>query len=236
MDSGSSAQASSLAARAVDRDPRARSCGHRRLLRHHPDRTGRDHRGGSRGRPRRWAPPRKRSRRTGLGTRQSRCPSPAPPRPSAAPIWARGSMRMRSRQAALETHPMWQVGGWFPSPERVAPDVDAAESEAALANAFAADWVDPVDAVVAFDPATGSYVVAPRGAGSRPRPRRDRAGLRSSAARLLRSSPRPSTASSSRSRRAITTDAATARVEQLQRHGRVGRLLHRRGAHRSDRR
>lgn len=64
-------------------------------------------------------------------------------------------------QAALEAHPLWQVGGWFPNPDRVAPSLDPAASEATLADAFATDWVDPVDATVAFDPATASFVVTP---------------------------------------------------------------------------
>lgn len=116
-------------------------------------------------------------------------------------------------QAALETHPMWQVGGWFPSPDRIAPEVDSAESQAAIANAFAADWVEPVDAVVAFDAATGSYVVTPAVPGRG----LDHAAIEQAyEARLLDPSlPQAFDGELVALEADITTDAATSRVEQL---------------------
>lgn len=116
-------------------------------------------------------------------------------------------------QAAIETNPLWQVGGWFPNPDRAAPTLDSSASEAALADAFATDWVDPVDAVVTFDAATGSYVVTPAVLGR---------GLdhttieRAYEARLLDPSlPAAFDGELVDLEADITTAAATSRVEQL---------------------
>jgi lipoprotein-anchoring transpeptidase ErfK/SrfK len=116
-------------------------------------------------------------------------------------------------QAALESHPLWQVGGWFPSPDRNSPTLDPAESEAALAEAFASDWVEPVDAVVAFDPATASYAVTPAVLGRG----LDRATIeRAYEARLLDPSlPQAFDGELVDLEADITTVAATSRVEQL---------------------
>ncbi|WP_100810033.1 MULTISPECIES: L,D-transpeptidase [unclassified Microbacterium] len=116
-------------------------------------------------------------------------------------------------QAAIETNPLWQVGGWFPNPDRAAPTLDSSASEAALADAFATDWVDPVDAVVTFDAATSSYVVAPAVLGR---------GLdhttieRAYEARLLDPSlPAAFDGELVDLEADITTEAATSRAEQL---------------------
>ena len=116
-------------------------------------------------------------------------------------------------QAALDTHPLWQVAGWFPNPDRVAPTLDPDESEGALADAFAADWVDPIDASIGFDPATASYVVTPAVPGRG----LDRAEIEQAyEARLLDPSLPPSLDAQLVDLEAdITTSAATTRVEQL---------------------
>ncbi len=116
-------------------------------------------------------------------------------------------------QAALEAHPLWQVGGWFPNPDRVAPTLDSRASEAALADAFAADWVDPIDATIAFDPATAAYVVTPAVPGRG----LDHASVEDAyEARLLDPSlPAAFDGELVDLEADITTEAATSRVEQL---------------------
>ncbi|HAQ59984.1 MAG TPA: hypothetical protein DCR63_06260 [Microbacterium sp.] len=115
--------------------------------------------------------------------------------------------------AALDTHPLWQVGGWFPDPDPVAPTLDPAQSEAALAAAFATEWVDPVDASISFDAATASYVVTPAVPGRG----LDRHTIEQAyEARLLDPSLSPAIEGELVDLEAgITTTAATSRVEQL---------------------
>jgi len=66
---------------------------------------------------------------------------------------------------ALGDHPLWQVGGWFPEPAPVAPVIDPDAAETAIAEALSGVWVDPVNASIAFDAASASYVVTPGIAG-----------------------------------------------------------------------
>ncbi len=61
-------------------------------------------------------------------------------------------------EAAFAAHPMWNPSGWFPSDIAAPIALDDAQATEAL-RAVAGDlYVDPVDAAVAFDPATGLYV------------------------------------------------------------------------------
>jgi lipoprotein-anchoring transpeptidase ErfK/SrfK len=63
--------------------------------------------------------------------------------------------------AALETNPLWQVGGWFPDPDRLTPTLDSELALSSLSQAFAAEWVAPVDASIAYDDTGDTYVVTP---------------------------------------------------------------------------
>ncbi|GAA3632069.1 L,D-transpeptidase family protein [Microbacterium awajiense] len=60
---------------------------------------------------------------------------------------------------AFATHPMWNVTQWFPPSVAVDVAVDSETAAAALRDAAPAMYVDPVDATIAFDDATESYVV-----------------------------------------------------------------------------
>lgn len=62
---------------------------------------------------------------------------------------------------AHESHPLWQVGGWFPDPVHAAPQVDPAVAEPALAEALSGAWLHPVDAVIAYDADADRYAVTP---------------------------------------------------------------------------
>lgn len=62
-------------------------------------------------------------------------------------------------QAAHASNPMWQLGTWFPEPDRTLPTIDPDTARTALATAFDAVWTAPVDASVAFDEKSSTYVV-----------------------------------------------------------------------------
>ncbi|MCC2033984.1 L,D-transpeptidase family protein [Microbacterium allomyrinae] len=63
--------------------------------------------------------------------------------------------------AAFAEHPMWNPTTWF-APVPAAPVfVDAEAATSALRAAAPELYTDPVDAVLAFDPATASYVATP---------------------------------------------------------------------------
>ncbi|PRB03947.1 hypothetical protein CQ047_17105 [Microbacterium sp. MYb72] len=66
---------------------------------------------------------------------------------------------------AFSSNPMWNVTAWGAAlPGTIT--LDQAKSEAALRDAVPSSFVDPVDAAVAFDPATGAYAVTPAEAGT----------------------------------------------------------------------
>lgn len=114
---------------------------------------------------------------------------------------------------ALGTHPLWQIGSWFPEPDRSSPTLDPDAAEASLASAFAAEWVDPVDAVVAYDDGTDTYVVTAAQPG-RGVDHRDAAQAYTD---LLLDSSAPTVIDDALVdlEADITTEAATARAEQL---------------------
>jgi lipoprotein-anchoring transpeptidase ErfK/SrfK len=62
-------------------------------------------------------------------------------------------------EAAFAAHPMWNPAGWFPADIDAPVSLDEAQATEAL-RAVAGDlFLDPVDASIAFDPASASYVV-----------------------------------------------------------------------------
>lgn len=67
---------------------------------------------------------------------------------------------------AFAERPLWNVGAWMgePVPGDIALDADAAES--VLRDAVPSSFVDPVNAGVVFDAATGAYVVTPSETGT----------------------------------------------------------------------
>jgi lipoprotein-anchoring transpeptidase ErfK/SrfK len=62
---------------------------------------------------------------------------------------------------AFAQHPMWNVTEWFPAPIDPIVRLDAETASSALRAAAPELYVDPVDATLAFDPETVSYVSAP---------------------------------------------------------------------------
>ncbi|MDX2375990.1 L,D-transpeptidase family protein [Microbacterium sp. LRZ72] len=62
---------------------------------------------------------------------------------------------------ALAAAPAWNVGAWFPAPDRSSPELDPAASETALATTLADVWEEPVDATVAYDDSANAYAVTP---------------------------------------------------------------------------
>ncbi len=62
-------------------------------------------------------------------------------------------------EEAFATYPMWNVTQWFPQPVEAEVAIDAEAATAALRAAAPAVYVDPVDATIAFDDASESYVV-----------------------------------------------------------------------------
>lgn len=66
---------------------------------------------------------------------------------------------------AFASNPMWNVTAWGEAlPGTIT--LDAAKADAALRDAVPTSFDDPVDAAVAFDAASGSYVVTPAQAGT----------------------------------------------------------------------
>lgn len=66
---------------------------------------------------------------------------------------------------AFAAHPAWQVAGWFGEAAVAPVTLDAAKATTALRGAMASLYVEPTNAVVAFDAATGNYAVTPAVAG-----------------------------------------------------------------------
>lgn len=62
---------------------------------------------------------------------------------------------------AFAAHPLWNITAWNPAPIEAPIAIDDAEATAALRDVAPQAFVDPVDAIIAFDPATGTYVVTP---------------------------------------------------------------------------
>ena len=63
--------------------------------------------------------------------------------------------------AAFAEHPMWNPTTWFPAPDEAAVELDAATATETLRAAAPQLYTDPVDATLAFDAATASYVATP---------------------------------------------------------------------------
>lgn len=64
-------------------------------------------------------------------------------------------------EAAFSAHPMWNVTQWNSAPLDADIVIDDAQAEAALREAAGASYVDPIDATVVFDAASGSYTTTP---------------------------------------------------------------------------
>ncbi|MGC5169113.1 L,D-transpeptidase family protein [Microbacterium sp. DT81.1] len=62
---------------------------------------------------------------------------------------------------AYGEYPFWKVGAWNPEPIPGTVVLEPDEASATLRSAAPALYIDPVDANVAFDPATGAYGVVP---------------------------------------------------------------------------
>jgi lipoprotein-anchoring transpeptidase ErfK/SrfK len=69
-------------------------------------------------------------------------------------------------QNTYADHPLWNVAGWFPSARKAEVSVDRAAVVTKLHAVFPSLYTAPVDAKVAFDAATRSYVVTPAVAGT----------------------------------------------------------------------
>lgn len=67
---------------------------------------------------------------------------------------------------AFAEHPLWNLGAWMGDPVPAEIVLDAEKATAALRGAVPASFEDPVDAGVAFDPATGSFVITASEAGT----------------------------------------------------------------------
>lgn len=64
-------------------------------------------------------------------------------------------------QATFDKAPAWKVGEWGTTQNAASITVDEDKAYAALQEAFPGSFIDPVDAKVTLDPATGQYVVTP---------------------------------------------------------------------------
>jgi lipoprotein-anchoring transpeptidase ErfK/SrfK len=62
---------------------------------------------------------------------------------------------------AFAQHPMWNLGSWFAPAAVAAVTIDRDVAAAALAKAAPGVYTAPVDAKIAFDPASASYAVTP---------------------------------------------------------------------------
>jgi len=67
---------------------------------------------------------------------------------------------------AFSTRPMWNVTTWMGDPIAGEITLDTAAATSALRAAVPSSFDDPTDAGVAFDPATGTYVVTPAETGT----------------------------------------------------------------------
>ncbi|WP_247981356.1 L,D-transpeptidase family protein [Microbacterium sufflavum] len=68
--------------------------------------------------------------------------------------------------AAFAAHPLWNLGSWMGDPVPADITLDPEKATAALRDAVPASFVDPVDAGVVFDAATGAYTITPSEAGT----------------------------------------------------------------------
>lgn len=64
-------------------------------------------------------------------------------------------------EAAFAEHPMWNPTAWFAPPVEAAVELDPVAATEALRAAMPDVYTDPIDAEVAFDPASASYVTTP---------------------------------------------------------------------------
>ncbi|WP_159502330.1 L,D-transpeptidase [Microbacterium sp. 18062] len=64
-------------------------------------------------------------------------------------------------ETAFAAHPMWNVTQWNSAPIDADVTIDAVVAEESLRTAAGDAYVDPVDATVAFDPESASYVATP---------------------------------------------------------------------------
>jgi len=62
---------------------------------------------------------------------------------------------------AFDAHPMWNPTQWFSEPEQAVVQLDPDVAKAVLRDAAPSLYTDPVDAQLAFDAESGSYVVTP---------------------------------------------------------------------------
>lgn len=62
---------------------------------------------------------------------------------------------------AFDAHPMWNPTQWFSEPERAIVQLDPDVAKAVLRDAAPSLYTDPVDAQLAFDAESASYVVTP---------------------------------------------------------------------------
>lgn len=67
---------------------------------------------------------------------------------------------------AFASRPMWNLGSWMGDAVPATITLDPEKADAALRGAVPSSFDDPVDAVVAFDPATGAYAVTPSEGGT----------------------------------------------------------------------
>lgn len=63
--------------------------------------------------------------------------------------------------AAYEEHPMWNLGAWFPEPSPAIVHLDDAAAASVLRAAAPALYTDPVNATLAYDAASATYVTTP---------------------------------------------------------------------------
>lgn len=68
--------------------------------------------------------------------------------------------------AAHGAHPMWNIGSWNSEPAHALVSLDPEVAGAALKAAAPSLYTDPVDAVLAFNAESGTYVVTPAVAGT----------------------------------------------------------------------
>lgn len=67
---------------------------------------------------------------------------------------------------AYAAHPMWNVTAWFPEPIDAAVFIDAEAANSALRAVAPELYTDPVDATLAYDTASQSYVTTPSETGT----------------------------------------------------------------------
>lgn len=67
---------------------------------------------------------------------------------------------------AFAEHPLWNLGAWMGDPVPAEITLDTEKATAALRGAAPSSFEDPVDAGVAFDPASGTFVITASEAGT----------------------------------------------------------------------